>query len=105
MEVSGQHHASEKDPWYPLDKRLAGPQSMSGCCGVETFFLSLPRIVGHPAHYYRLQIWRVAGNALNRQLRRFNKGWASSLWVGHGAKSSLLKKRTLFQNVTFSLLN
>jgi hypothetical protein len=22
-----------KSPWYPLDRRLGGPQSYSGCCG------------------------------------------------------------------------
>jgi hypothetical protein len=40
MEVSGQIHASAalppgKDPQYPLDRRLGGPQSRSGRCGVE----------------------------------------------------------------------
>jgi hypothetical protein len=36
MGVSGQRHASAalsprgKDPWYPLDRRLGGPQSRSG---------------------------------------------------------------------------
>jgi hypothetical protein len=29
---------------YPLDRRLDWPQSRSGRCGVETNFLSLPRI-------------------------------------------------------------
>jgi hypothetical protein len=36
--VSGQLHAPaafprEKSPLYPLDRRLGGPQSWSGCCG------------------------------------------------------------------------
>jgi hypothetical protein len=35
MELSGQLHAPAalppgKEPWYPLDKRLGGPQSPSG---------------------------------------------------------------------------
>jgi hypothetical protein len=35
MEVSGQLHAPAdllqgKSPWYPLDRRLGGPQSRSG---------------------------------------------------------------------------
>jgi hypothetical protein len=35
MEVSGQLHAPAalppgKSPWYPLDRRLSGPQSHSG---------------------------------------------------------------------------
>jgi hypothetical protein len=39
MEVSGQLHAPAallqvKSPWYPLDRRLGGPQSRSGR-GVE----------------------------------------------------------------------
>jgi hypothetical protein len=40
MEVSGQLHASValpqgKSPWYPLDRRLGGPQSRSGRGGEE----------------------------------------------------------------------
>jgi hypothetical protein len=40
MEVSGQLHASAalsqgKSPWYPLDRRLGGPQSRSGSHGEE----------------------------------------------------------------------
>jgi len=36
MEVSGQLHSSValppgKEPWYPLDRRLGGPQSQYGC--------------------------------------------------------------------------
>jgi hypothetical protein len=40
MEVSGQLHAPAalpqgKSPWYPLDRRLGGPQSRSGRGGEE----------------------------------------------------------------------
>jgi len=40
MEVSGQLHAlplypQGKSPWYPLDRRLGGPQSCSGQGGEE----------------------------------------------------------------------
>jgi hypothetical protein len=40
MEVSGQLHAPAalppgKSPWYPLDRRLGGPQSRSGRGGLE----------------------------------------------------------------------
>jgi hypothetical protein len=31
-----------------------------------------------------LQLWRVAVNKLNKQLRTADKEWASSLEVGHG---------------------
>jgi hypothetical protein len=31
-----------KSPRYPLDRRLGGPQSRSGCCGVERNLLPLP---------------------------------------------------------------
>jgi hypothetical protein len=38
--MSGQLHglaalSTGKEPWYPLGKRLFGPQSRSGRCGVE----------------------------------------------------------------------
>jgi hypothetical protein len=40
MEVNGQLHAQAallpgKEPWYPLDRRLGGPQSRSGHDGEE----------------------------------------------------------------------
>jgi hypothetical protein len=43
MEVSGQLHAPDaiapgKDPRYPLDRRLRGPQSRSRRCGKEKIF-------------------------------------------------------------------
>jgi hypothetical protein len=30
-----------KNPWYPLYRRLDGPQSQSGCCGEEKNILLL----------------------------------------------------------------
>jgi hypothetical protein len=35
-----------------------------------------------------LQIWRIAMNVLNKQLRTADKGWSSSLEVGQGANNS-----------------
>jgi hypothetical protein len=35
MEVSGQLYPQGKSPWYPLDRRLGGPQSHSGRGGEE----------------------------------------------------------------------
>jgi hypothetical protein len=35
-----------------------------------------------------LQFWRVAANMLNKQSRRADKAWSSSLGVGRGANSS-----------------
>jgi hypothetical protein len=35
-----------------------------------------------------LQIWRVAANILNKQLRTADKGWSSSLGVQRGADNS-----------------
>jgi hypothetical protein len=34
-----------------------------------------------------LQIWRVAANILNKQLRTADSGWSSSLGVGRGANN------------------
>jgi hypothetical protein len=38
MEMTGRLHApaalpQEIDTWYPLNRRLGEPQSLSGCCG------------------------------------------------------------------------
>jgi hypothetical protein len=35
MEVGGQLYPQGKGPWYPLDRRLGGPQSRSGRGGEE----------------------------------------------------------------------
>jgi hypothetical protein len=47
MEVSGKLHALTaflpcKKPWYPLDRRLGGPQSRSGLSGEEKNSQPLP---------------------------------------------------------------
>jgi hypothetical protein len=50
-----------------------------------------------------LQIWRVAVNILNKQLRTGDKGWSSSLWVGRGANNSSPQKISFLRNVTKGL--
>jgi len=37
-----------------------------------------------------LQLWRVTVNILDKQLQTPNKGWSSSLVVGHEANNSSL---------------
>jgi hypothetical protein len=49
LEVSGQFHAPPalllgKEPPVPMDRKLSGPQSRSGRCGVEKHLLQLPGI-------------------------------------------------------------
>jgi hypothetical protein len=41
-----------KCPKYPLHRRLGGPQSQSGPCGVKKNLLSLPRIEPWPVKHY-----------------------------------------------------
>jgi hypothetical protein len=41
---SGHFTKGGKSPLYQLDRRLHGPQSQSGCCGVEKNLLALPGI-------------------------------------------------------------
>jgi hypothetical protein len=40
-----------------------------------------------------LQIWRVAANILNKQLRTADKGWPCSLGVGWGLTTPHRKKK------------
>jgi hypothetical protein len=45
LEVSGHLHVPAtllpaKEPWYPLGRKLGGPQSWSGRCGEENIFYS-----------------------------------------------------------------
>jgi hypothetical protein len=49
IKLNGQLHAlavllQGKDPWYPLNRRLGGPQSCSGHGGEEKNFQSPPGI-------------------------------------------------------------
>jgi hypothetical protein len=44
-----------------------------------------------------LQIWRVAANILNNELRTAGKGWPSSLRVGRGLTTPHHKKETRYE--------
>jgi hypothetical protein len=46
-----------------------------------------------------LQLRRVAANILNKQSRTAEKGWSSSLGVGHGANNSSQEKNKLVTNI------
>jgi hypothetical protein len=48
-----------KSPLYPLEWRLGGPQSSSGCCGAQKNPLPLP---GHPAHSLSLYWLKYPGS-------------------------------------------
>jgi hypothetical protein len=55
MELSGQLHAPatvplKKEPQYPLDRRLGGPQSQSAHCGNEKNLLALPEFEPRPSN-------------------------------------------------------
>jgi hypothetical protein len=50
-----------------------------------------------------LQIWSAAGNILNKQSRRNEKGCSPSLEVVDGVNNSPLKKSTLLRNVSQGL--
>ena len=46
------------------------------------------RKVAQCLNHYATPIWRVAANILNKQSRRTDKGWSSSLGVGRDAYNS-----------------
>jgi hypothetical protein len=53
-------YSQGKSPWYPLDRRLGGPQSQSGCSGEEKNFqplLELKTPITQPiAQHYIIEI-------------------------------------------------
>jgi hypothetical protein len=68
MEVSGQLHTPSalpqgKNPWYPLYRRLGGPQSRSGRGGEEKNFQPLlelePPIIQPVAQSYTAELSRL----------------------------------------------
>jgi hypothetical protein len=74
MEMSGQLHASAaltpgKNPWYPLARRLGGPQSRSGCGGEEKNSQLLPGleppIIQPVAERYTTELSRLLINNCN----------------------------------------
>jgi hypothetical protein len=44
MEDNDQLHPPGRSPWYPLDRRLGGSQSQSGCSGKEKNSQPLPEL-------------------------------------------------------------
>jgi hypothetical protein len=65
MEVSGQLHTPAvypqgRNPWYPLDRRLGGHQSWSGCSSEEKNFQPLlglePTIIQPVAQCYTTEL-------------------------------------------------
>jgi len=61
MEVTGQLHSPAalppgKDPWYPLDRRLGGPQSRSGYGGEEKNSQP-PRAILTHTHWKKMHWW------------------------------------------------
>jgi hypothetical protein len=68
MEVSGQLHAlaalpQGKSPWYPLDRRLSGPQSRSWRGGEEKYSQALlglePPTIQPVAQRYTTELSRL----------------------------------------------
>jgi hypothetical protein len=74
MEVSGHLHAPAtlpqgKNPWYPSDRKLDGPQSRSGCRGEEKNSQPLPGLeplIIHPvAQRYITELSRLVGKNID----------------------------------------
>jgi hypothetical protein len=62
MELSGQLYAPAvysqgKSPWYPLDRRLGGPQSRSGRRGEEKNSQPLPALEPPIIQRYTTELW------------------------------------------------
>jgi hypothetical protein len=87
MEVSGQLHASAalppgKEPLYPLDRRLGGPQNRSGHGGEEKNSQPLPGLEHpfiQPVALCRTaelsQLHHMRGMILNDELGKMGKAW------------------------------
>jgi hypothetical protein len=80
MDVSGQLHAPaalprEKSPWYPLDRRLGGPQSRTGCGGEEKNSQPPPGDVLHLLSYYPISIVLKIRAVIAHSVKRWATGW------------------------------
>jgi hypothetical protein len=95
--------SSGKDPRYPLDRRLGGPQSRSGLCGEEWNFLPLPGIDPWPSSplLYRLSYTdSYANNTLSYSKFFTDKTKTKFLFL----LNSGFKGRRLFQHGAFLLI-
>jgi len=93
-------YSQGKSPWYPLDRRLGGPESCSGCSGEETNSQPPPGIEPlnpyHPACSPVLY-WVITALTLELcitikvpMIQRINTGYRSILCYGNEQRSSLL---------------
>jgi hypothetical protein len=93
-----------KSPWYPLDRKLGGPQSRSGRGGEEKNSQPPPGIVpknpDHVAHIptlYRLS-YRGSGRRyynINLDLREVECGWNGVGIISSGVQSAGFATRML----------
>jgi hypothetical protein len=63
-------YPQEKSPWYPLDRRLGGPQMRSGRGGEEKNSQALPRfehlIIQPVAQRYTAELYRILAEVKSR---------------------------------------
>jgi hypothetical protein len=74
MEGSGYLHAKVKGPWYPLDRRLRGPQSRSGHGGEKQHSQPLPGL--------ELPIIQPAAQRYTAEKCRLHKGKRTNRFRG-----------------------
>jgi hypothetical protein len=81
MDVSGQLHAPAalpqgKSPWYPLDRKLGGPQSWSGHNGEEKNSDPLPGlespIIQPGAQRYTAELARLLAKVVKRKFLHYS---------------------------------
>jgi hypothetical protein len=70
------HYPQEKSPWYPLERRVRGPHSLSGRGGEEKNTQLLPRLDRSPALYH----WAILAPILTSVASIFYVMWLVSLW-------------------------
>jgi hypothetical protein len=78
MEVSGQLHAPAalpqgKSPWYPLDRRLGGPQNRFGRGGEEKNSQPPPGIEPYGGKLYEQKIIHNEADCYQVHSRKLNK--------------------------------
>jgi hypothetical protein len=104
MGMSGGVHAwpiysQGKSPWYPLDRRLGGPQSRSGLCGEEKNSQPLsrlePPVIHSVAQLYTTELSRVISYELSGSIKggKFLDQLSSIMTLLHGDRKRAIHFR------------
>jgi hypothetical protein len=90
MEASCQLNGQGKSAWYPLDRRVGGPQRSSGRGGEKKKFLADPSTHGIVA--VPTELWRSSNKEKECACHNYNYRWVLKIIQKFGAKHTKFER-------------